>query len=429
LNRSSRDFLCSLVDYEKISGYDYDLDAYKNFLEHFDAPHTKLSNVILIGGTKGKGSTAAILTACLMNNGYRVGLYTSPHLMEINERIRIDNTEISDSDFDRYVMVVKPSISKTKGARSFFEALTTIGFLYFLEQRVDFTVLEVGLGGRLDATNATNPLISVITRIGYDHMNLLGNTLAEIAREKAGIIRENGRLITIHQRPSAGYVIEKIAANRKSTVIFADEQHSVEILDQSLGGSRVSISGRIGRIETTLPLPGLHQIENLSIAMAVLYELRSMGFRISPKKIGSGIKNTQLHGRFEVISQKPLIIFDCAHNQDSFRALNRNLDLFDIKDFYLIFGSNRDKDIRYCLKHIFPRAKEVLLVKADNPRAIEPRELIVEAGKYQRNITLAASVRNALDLLTKRQDKTLPIIIAGSFYLWPLDEDGLLTSA
>jgi len=418
LNRSSRDFLYSLVDYEKTAGYNYDLDAYKNFLEHFDAPHKKLSNVILIGGTKGKGSTAAILTACLMNNGYRVGLYASPHLMKINERIKIDDTEISDSDLDRYVMMVRPSISKNKDARSFFEALTTISFLYFLEQRVDFTVLEVGLGGRLDATNATNPLISVITRIGYDHMNLLGNTLAEIAREKAGIIRENGKLITIHQRPSAGDVLKKIAASRKSTVIFADEQHHIKVLDQSLRGSRVFISGRIGEIETILPLAGLHQIENLSLTMAALFELRTMGFHLSPRKIGQGIKNTQLRGRFEVISEEPLIIFDCAHNQDSFRALNRNLDLFNIKDFYLIFGSNRDKDIRYCLRHIFPKAKEVLLVKTSNPRAIEPKDLYAMARKYQANLTIALSVEEAVRSLKTRVERCSAIVVTGSFYIW-----------
>ena len=424
MNRSSRDFLYSLVDYEKTVGYNYDLGAYKNFLEHFDAPHKKLSNVILIGGTKGKGSTAAILTACLMNNGYRVGLYTSPHLREINERIKIDNTEISDSDFDRYVMMVKPSISKKKGARSFFEALTTIGFLYFLEQRVDFTVLEVGLGGRLDATNATNPLISVITRIGYDHMNLLGNTLAEIAREKAGIIRENGKLITIHQRPSAGNVLKKIAANRKSTVIFADEQHHIEVLDQSLRGSRVFISGRIGEIGIILPLAGLHQIENLSLALAVLFELRTMGFHLSPGKIGQGIKSAQLHGRFEVVSENPLVIFDCAHNEDSFMALEKNLQVFDIRDFCLVFGANKDKDISYCLKHIFPRAKRVFLVHTDNPRSLEPQDLMKMAERYQRNLSVSSSVNEAIQSAKKDIHGNPAVVITGSFYLWQKEWDG-----
>ncbi|UCF71421.1 MAG: hypothetical protein JSW49_03865 [candidate division WOR-3 bacterium] len=423
-----QDFLHSLVDYERTVGYNYDLDIYKKFLGHVGAPQKKLNNVILIGGTKGKGSTAAILAASLMNNGYIVGMYTSPHLTRMNERIKVNGKEISDSDLDRYAAMLRPLMRRKTGARSFFEALTTIAFLYFLEQHVDFTLLEVGLGGRLDATNASDPLISVITRIGYDHTNLLGNTLSAITTEKAGIIREHGTLITIHQRPVVERVLARIAAKKGSKIIFADDRCTVRILEQSIRGSSLIIDGSMGDIQAHLPLTGAHQIENLSIALAVLSELKSTGFLLKPQKIALGIKHTQLRGRFEVISDRPLIIFDCCHNGDSFRAFERNLDLFNINDFFLIFGSNRDKDKRYCLKNIFPRAREVLLVKADSPRAIEPGELYQQARKYQRNITLADSVWNALDLLRTRKINTLPIIIAGSFYLWPLDKDGLLIS-
>ncbi|UCD18733.1 MAG: hypothetical protein JSU64_04725 [candidate division WOR-3 bacterium] len=423
-----QDFLHSLVDYERTVGYNYDLDVYKKFLDHVGAPQKKLNNVILIGGTKGKGSTAEILAASLMNNGHRVGIYTSPHLTRMNERIKVNGKEISDSDLDRYAAMLRPLMHKKTGARSFFEALTTIAFLYFLEQHVDFTLLEVGLGGRLDATNASDPLISVITRIGYDHTNLLGSTLSGITTEKAGILREHRTLITIHQRPVVERVLASIAAKKGNKIIFADDQCAIRILEQSIRGSSIIINGSMGDIRTHLPLTGAHQIENLSIALAVLSELKSAGFLLEPRKIALGIEHTQLRGRFEVISERPLIIFDCCHNGDSFRALERNLDLFNIDDFFLIFGSNRDKDIQYCLKNIFPRAREVLLVKADNPRAIEPGKLHRQASKHQRNIILADSVGNALDLLRMRNVRTLPIIIAGSFYLWPLDKDGRLTS-
>ncbi|UCG29597.1 MAG: bifunctional folylpolyglutamate synthase/dihydrofolate synthase [candidate division WOR-3 bacterium] len=418
MSRRTLDFLYSLIDYEKVVGYGYNLEAYKNFLDNFNSPHENLNNVILIGGTKGKGSTAAIISSCLQSNGYRVGQYTSPHLKDINERIKLDEQSISDSDFDRHLQEIMPVITKKRGARSFFEALTTVAFLYFLEKQVDFTVLEVGLGGRLDATNAANPLLSVITRIGYDHTNLLGKRLDQITREKAGIIREGGTLITLHQKPTVEKLLSKITKEKRSKIIFAQDRHAVEILTQSLKGIELSVDGELGNFDLFLPLAGTHQIENTAIALAVLSELQKLGFRLGTDSIRQGIKNTRLHGRFDVISTNPLIIFDCAHNEDSFRALEQNLHRFRVRDFYLVFGSNRDKDIRYCLKNIFPKAKEVFLVKADNPRALDPAEIFTRAAKYQKNITKGNSVRQIIDLLKKRKEKPLTIVVAGSFYLW-----------
>ena len=418
MKRNARDFLYSLVDYEKRVGYDYDLDAYRRFLERIGAPQKKLPNVVLIAGTKGKGSTAAILASCLMQSGLRVGLYTSPHLSEINERIRVDGALISDEDLERLIAVLRPLIERKGGARSFFEAITTVAFLYFLEQHVDCTVLEVGLGGRLDATNVSDPVVSVITRIGYDHTNLLGKTLEQITREKAGIIRQGGNLVTLHQRPSVDAVLKRIAAEKKSRVSFADQEHIVTVLDRSLKGSRVRIRGTIGNVETLLPLAGAHQIENLSIATAALVELRRMGLPVTEKSVRTGIENTRLRGRFEVVSDDPLIIFDCAHNGDSFRALEYNIGQLKIRDFEIIFGASREKDIRYFLKHISPRAKHVSLVKADHPRAAEPRDLLKKVRRYQKNATVERSVSAALDRLSRAERKPAAIIVTGSFYLW-----------
>lgn len=418
MNKASRDFLYSLIDYEKVVGYDYNLDAYKKFLTTFASPHQQLKNVILIGGTKGKGSTAAILSSALQGSGYRVGLYTSPHLKEVNERIKINGRNISDLDFDRHLSRIMPTMKKSKGARSFFEALTTVAFLHFLEKGVDITVLEVGLGGRLDATNATQPLLSVITRIGYDHTNLLGTRLEQIAREKAGIMREGGTLITIRQRPTVSRVLSSAARAKKSRIVFANEQHKLEILMQSIKGSNIRVTGRLGCFELFLPLVGSHQIENTSLALAILNELQGLGIPLSVDGLAVGIEKTRLHGRFEVVGERPLIIFDCAHNDDSFRALDRNLTAFNIRNFYLVFGTNRDKDYKYCMKTIFPKAREVFLVKADQPRALEPVEILARGRRHQKNITTGASVREILELLAKRQKEILPIIVTGSFYLW-----------
>jgi dihydrofolate synthase/folylpolyglutamate synthase len=416
LNNSIQEFLSSLVDYERVVSYNYDLEAYKEFLNAFDAPQKKLKNVILIGGTKGKGSTAAILNACLVSGGYRVGLYSSPHLCKLNERIRVNNRNIADTELENLVSRVKPLIVAKSGARSFFEALTTIAFLYFLEKQTDFTILEVGLGGRLDATNAADPLISVITRVGYDHTNLLGTTLSQITNEKAGIIRNNGELITIHQRFDAEKTIKRAVRDRSSSIIFADEQHKIDISDMSLKGSHVSITGRLGEIETFLPLAGAHQIENLALTLAVLFELKTMGFYLGLDTITKGIANTQLHGRFDVVSQTPLVIFDCAHNEDSFKALENTLRDLHIEDFHLVFGTNKDKDINYCLRNIFPKAREVYLVKSDNPRAVDPQDLLANAKRHQASVTISNSVPEAIQAASKSDAKA--IIITGSFYLW-----------
>lgn len=448
------EFFNSLVNYEKIPGYDYKLEDFTAFLAKFDSPQKRLNNVIHIAGTKGKGSTAAMISSCLESCGYRVGLFTSPHLTRINERIKINSIEISNHQLNRYIKEIKPYINmKTPvGARTYFEVLATAAFLHFLKKKTDFSILEVGLGGRLDSTNVTNPIISVITKIGYDHTNLLGNKLSQIAIEKAGIIKpppcpppqvgedkrggkvipmstrqEHSQLITIHQRSSVEQVIKRVAKKQRNKITFAESQHDVKIVRQTIKGSHLKIKGETGKFNTFLPLPGKHQVENLLMALAVINELGKMGFKIPVPAIQKGIRQTDLHGRFEIISpknlalreraKKPLIIFDCAHNQDSFEALEKNLNLINTKDLYLIFGTNKDKEIRYCLKYIFPRAKEVLLVKADNPRAMEPIDLYERAKKYQKNLTIA-SVKNGIEYLKTKADNNSVIIITGSFYLW-----------
>jgi dihydrofolate synthase/folylpolyglutamate synthase len=421
LKQSPQDFLYSLIDYEKTVGYDYDLDAYKSFLIQLDAPHEKLNNIILIAGTNGKGSSAAILSSCLRSSGFKVGLYSSPHLSDINERIKVNGQNITDAELAGYLSGIRPFITKGKRARSFFETLTTIAFMHFLQKGVDFTILEVGLGGRLDATNATDPLISVISRIGYDHTNLLGTTLSQITGEKAEIIREYGKLVTIHQKPEVEKIITRIVQERKSTIIYAEEQHNIAVTDQSLKGSHVRITGRIGEFDAFLPLTGKHQIENLLLAAAVLFELRTMGFPLDREAIATGIGRTRLHGRFEVISESPLVIFDCAHNEDSFRALDETLETFGIKEFSLIFGANEDKDITYCLKHIFPKASNVFLVKSNSPRALEPQELRQAAQEFQDRIIISHSVKEAIQGAVNKGGPCTATIITGSFYLWQND--------
>jgi len=412
-------FLNSLVNYEKIPGYNYKLKDYKEFLTKLDAPQNKLKNIIHVAGTKGKGSTATIINSCLIANGYKVGLYTSPHLENINERIKINNQNITNHDLVKYLRQIRPHIKQKNSARTFFEVLTTIAFLHFIDSKTDFSVLEVGLGGRLDATNVTNPLISVITKIGYDHIHLLGSKLSQIAFEKAGIIKKGINLITIHQRPSVEKILKKIAVIKKTSLIFAEDQHQIDIISESIKGSYVRIKGALGKFNAFLPLVGQHQLQNLLLALAVLNELKKMGYKIDPQAVKIGISQTKLHGRFEIISKNPLIIYDCAHNQDSFEALNRNLKLLKTNNFFLIFGFNKYKNVGYCLRNIFPKAKEIVLVQANNPLSINPLDIYDLAKRYQKNLIIASSVKGAIEYLKTKADKNTAIIITGSFYLWP----------
>ncbi len=428
------EFLNSLVNYEKTPGYKYDLKAFKTFLGRLGSPHKRLKDVVLIAGTKGKGSTAAIINSCLIANGYRVGLFTSPHLERINERIKVNNQEISNEDMERYIRMIKPHINlKTRtGARTFFETLTAIALMYFVDKKVDFSVLEVGLGGRLDATNVFASHIPVITRIGYDHMDLLGSKLSDIAYEKAGIIpvrkyqREEGRIITIHQRPAVERILKKIACERKKRIIFADDLYRIEVRGMTFNGDELSITGPLGKFDALLPLVGRHQIENLKIALSVLFELKRRGFKIDVSSVKRGIEDTKLAGRFEVLSKRPLIIYDVAHNEDSFMALNENIEsLLLNREIRIVFGCSKNKEIGYAVREIFPRAREVLLVRADNPRAMEPEEIYKRAREYQRNLIIANTVKDAMRHINLNKDNKSAVIVFGSFYLY---SDVILTS-
>jgi dihydrofolate synthase/folylpolyglutamate synthase len=410
-------YLNSLINYETTPGYDYDLNAFRALCEQLGSPHTRLKNVIHIAGTKGKGSVAAVLGACLAAHGYKVGMFTSPHLARVNERIKVNGQEISDSQLNRYLQKIRSQIDLIPVTRTYFEVLTACAFLHFIACRTDFSILEVGLGGRIDSTNIAFPLVSVITRIGYDHTNLLGRTLNTIAAEKAGIIKENTQLITIHQRPAVNAVLHRVARARSAPISYADDAHSISIADRSLRGSNIRIRSPLGNFNAFLQIAGDHQIENLKLCLSVLRFLKDKGFSVNARLIKKGCGQVKLHGRTETISKKPLILFDCAHNEDSFKALNRYLQRMHLKRFIIIFGSSTGKDFRYCFKHILPKAQAALLVRAPHPRAVNPLILYAQARHYQKNCTICNTVQAAL-AYAQTLSPPEPVIITGSFYLW-----------
>jgi dihydrofolate synthase/folylpolyglutamate synthase len=339
----------------------------------------------------------------------------------VNERIRINGRPIRDRELDHYLRKIKPFVEygEREGARSYFEALTAVAMLFFADRRVDYTVLEVGLGGRRDATNVSEPVVSVITRVGYDHTNLLGKKLSGIAFEKAGIIRERGAVVTVHQRPIVEKVIRTEARRRQSRLIFAEDNIILRAGKPTRRGTRFRVKCKFGGFPVFLPLAGIHQRENLALALAVLEELKNHDHPLPWSALRRGVGQTRLAGRFETVSRKPLVIYDAAHNDDSFRALEKNLDLLRGKHLYLIFGCSADKDISYCVKNIFPRARRIFLVQADHPRAMDPLEIIKMAKGMGSRITVAPTVGRAMERLRSMKERNVAVLICGSFYLYP----------
>lgn len=423
-----RQWLDARVNYEKFPAYNYRLNGYRRLLAALGDPQRRLRNVILIAGTKGKGSTAAIIDACLQAHGYQVGRYSSPHLLSINERIMVNRQPISDREFAACIARLRFVFRHRRrvGARTFFEAVTAAAFMHFAQRQTDFNLLEVGLGGRRDATNVSQPLISVITRIGYDHTNLLGTHLADIAYEKAGIMKPAGGsskiLVTNRQRPAVMKIIEQEARKTGTNIIRADQVHQVKIIKAELSSTTFEIQGALGCFKARLSMAGYHQAENLSISLAVLHEIKKNGYQIKISAITEGLQNAYLAGRFEVLNRHPLIIYDAAHNEDSFRALANNLLLLRGRRIFFVFGCSQDKDIGYCLRNLFLRADAVLLVKADHPRAMDPEAIRRRWHGRPQAVETAGSIAKALTVLETRIGKqpAVPaaIIVFGSFYLY-----------
>lgn len=384
--------------------------------------------VIHVGGTNGKGSVVAMISSILSCAGFKVGVYTSPHLQDFRERIVIKQFEIfrkiSKRELIRLVEKIKPiakKISRTRmGKPTFFEVTTAMMFAYFIKEKVDFAVLEVGLGGRLDATNVVLPLVSVITNIGLEHTDRLGNTLEEIAKEKCGIIKRGRIVITAEQNPEVLKIIENISCSRKARLIKVgkDVKYKFERFNGKLQFFKYrGLSHRFKRLP--LPLPGKHQLANASCAIAILEILDSLyTLRIKPYTIKIGLKKTKWPGRCEVISRRPLIILDGAHNPQASKILSYTIsDYFSYKNLILILGILRDKDIKGIMKELFPASNFVIFISPPNPRAASPAELMKHLPLNMRqSFFVADDVSQAIKLACKIASKKDLILVTGSLY-------------
>jgi len=360
--------------------------------------------------------------ACLRAAGYRTGFYTSPHMHTFRERIQVDRRKIAREEVIALVEEVRPLIERTPGV-TYFEAITAIGFLHFARSKVEVAVVEVGLGGRLDATNVLTPEVSVITSLSLDHTYLLGNTLAEIAREKAGIIKPGIPAVSAPQRAEAIKVLEAVSQERGSslTEVGRDWDYdpgSADLDGQAFTARRITGGGSELDGEYWIPLLGRHQLENATNAIAALDIMHQRGFHIPIEAVHEGLRSVCWPGRMEILSREPLVIVDGAHNSYSAQVLRRALEeWFPDRRWMLVFGASADKDTAGMLKVLLPISEYTIVTRSDHPRAASPVELadVVAAvgGGAEVSVNVRKSLRRGLALM----DPASGLLVTGSTHL------------
>src|SRR5258706_3902315 len=415
------DYLYSFVDYSlkhssELANAYFNLDRMFALMESLGNPQKKYP-IIHVAGTKGKGSVSALCAWGLQAAGYEVGLYTSPHLLDYAERIQINGQPISHEQLIELVEEIKPHVAKIEKLTT-FEITTALGFMAFAKYGVNAAVFEVGLGGRLDATNIVTPKVSVITSLSYDHMAVLGDTLAKIAGEKAGIIKQGVPVVSAPQKEEALEVLERVAKLQGCSFTLVGKDVKFERLTSSLDGQSLHLSSFIfsSTLDFAIPLLGKHQIENAATAYTAI---KTSGIPISDEAIQKGFSQVKWRARFEVVRRDPPIILDSAHNQDSFVRLREALEeYFPGKMTYLIFGASEDKNIPGMFAELKPKIKKLIATCADHPRALEPEkiiELAKQAGLESEAVSpVESAFARALDLSAK--DGSI-VLSAGSMFV------------
>lgn len=380
------EFINARTNYEKMVrvGYNhtnFNLSRMLRILEHLGNPHKQLK-MVHVAGTKGKGSTCHMVAAMLQNAGYRTGLYTSPHFVELRERITLDGAMISEREFTRLIAKIAPVVNKLQGENpTFFELMTAAAFLYFVGQKVDVGVIETGLGGRLDSTNVIKPEVCAITSISYDHVAQLGNTLEKIAEEKAGIFKTGVPVICAPQPQGVKRVLRRVAEANRAPIHFIgdDLEFSYRFESSRVTGPhiRVCVATPTSRFDhLRVPLLGEHQAHNCGVALGVIDALRQRGFDIPDRAAIDGLAKVRVQGRLEQIRELPRTVVDAAHNAASVAALMRGIGQnIGYDSMVVIFGCSLDKDIDGMLSQIQLGADKVIFTSTGTPRSVEPQEL------------------------------------------------------
>ena len=421
-------YMYSLTNYEIKSTFAYapqffDLARVERLLAALDNPHHKFK-CIHVAGTKGKGSTCAMLASVLRAAGYRTGLYTSPHIHCFRERIQTDGTNIPEEEFASLVERVRPLAELDKELTT-FEVATAVAFAYFAQVGVEIAVVEVGLGGRLDATNVIRPLTSIITTIGHDHMHILGKTLAQIAGEKAGIIKEGIPVVSAPQEPPAMAVIQQRCTEKHASLHSVSHDWKWRTVHYALDGQEFTASGQVNTRPSSrrlsykglyLPLLGKHQLRNATVVLSAVEILRQAGLHISEPAVRQGLRDVVWPARFEVMGCYPSTVIDGAHNVDSARCLTATLrQYFPDQQPWLVLAILSDKDIPAILRELLPKARGAFFARSHHPRAADPHELQREAQRYTVPTRVIDDVGNALAQAAEEVGPGGLVVASGSF--------------
>lgn len=436
--QSALDYVYSFVDFSmvrqaRLSAENFDLARMEHLMRLLGNPERQYP-VIHIAGTKGKGSTASMISAVMQTAGYKVGLYTSPHLQDYVERIQINRIPISHEYFVDLLERVKPHFAEVPEI-STFEITTALGFLAMAEAKVDIAVVEVGLGGRLDATNVVRPLVSVITSLSYDHMNVLGNSIDQIAAEKAGIIKTDRPIVLAPQMKAAEDVVVRIAEERHAPLTEVGKDYFFRPLSHSLDGQQLVVWSKSEQqamnqyvqsggtttwkpVTLTIPLLGFHQAQNAATAYAALQVAAQQGIKIADEDITSGFASVEWAGRFEILSRDPIFVVDSAHNQDSALKLRLAMDDYlNGKSIILLFGVSEDKDIHGMLDQLMPRVDLFIATKSIHPRAMDAVKLVELAQQYGKPTLMTESVEEGVTSALEKAGSNSAIVVAGSIFV------------
>ncbi len=429
--RQALAYLFEKTDYEKEERVRYNvttfsLERMEKLLSQLGDPHAKVS-MVHIAGTKGKGSTATMLARMLESNGYTVGLYTSPHLVHLHERIVVDSEMITESEMLGLMNRIHPvveKLSKANDAPTFFEIMTALAFMHFADRNVDIAVIETGLGGRLDSTNVISPKVVGITSLSIDHKLQLGDTLDLIAMEKAGVLKKGIPAITVQQDPEAMSVLKEQAIAVKAPLSITgtdiDFSYRFETSREHGPHTRICLTTPTSKFEhVRVPLYGKHQAINCGLALALLDKLKSSGYEIDTEKAANGLHNVTLPGRMEIICEDPRIMIDAAHNAASIRALIHAIGQnIPYDSMVVIFGCNSDKDVPGMLTQLQYGADKVIFTRSSSPKAVSPQDLAdMYAEICGKMCQTSTTLGEALQLARSAVGREDLICITGSFYL------------
>ena len=417
------DYLYGFVDYSlkhtsELIKAEFNLDRMFELMKLLGNPERNYP-ILHVAGTKGKGSTSAFMASALGQAGYTTGLYTSPHLQDFCERIQVNNEPVSHNELAELVEMIKPEVAKIPFITT-FELTTALAFLHFSRKGVNAAVIEVGLGGRLDATNIVQPLVSIITSLSLDHIAVLGNTLALIAGEKGGIIKEDIPVVSSPQKEEALLVLERIAQQRSSKLFLVGRDWMFAGRKASLQGQDMEVWKKDSEhVKLHIHMLGAHQVQNAATAYAGLQIAHQAGLKITDANIQLGFSQTFWPARFEIVRNEPPVILDSAHNQDSAIKLHDTLkEYFPGRKVILIFGASEDKDVAGMFTEWKPCLSQIITTQADHPRALDPGQLAILGRDIGIPSEVVLSVEAALErALTISAETGVIVLSAGSMFV------------